>query len=253
MTPHPDTIAPSVTIVDALRKMHGTIIYFLLCKCCCVIADGHYLHLPVTMNLVPGDCNCSIFGIVDVLQLTLATVELLDNGKGKHSITSVESFQSNSENESFIISDEILSNSSLYSSSSSSSYKVKIRLSSSSSNSITFYINAPFSFKDLQTEISCHINTNEYNIFWVDSEGDKIELKSDKDVSMMLTNCLSHAILVVVKNYKCPFDSMEKLSLNSEECDSVIKRNNHILKYGYASGLVLSLIGCVVMWKRLHK
>ncbi|KAI8887788.1 CBS-domain-containing protein [Backusella circina FSU 941] len=59
MTPHPDTAPPSMSIMDALRKMH----------------DGHYLNLPVTEN---GD----IVGIVDVLKLTYATLEQINSIQG---------------------------------------------------------------------------------------------------------------------------------------------------------------------------
>lgn len=57
MTPHPDVALPSLTIQDALRKMH----------------DGHYLNLPVV-----GD-DGSLVGIVDVLKLTYATLETVNS------------------------------------------------------------------------------------------------------------------------------------------------------------------------------
>ncbi|BGP13160.1 hypothetical protein JCM10213v2_001079 [Rhodosporidiobolus nylandii] len=53
MTPHPDVALPTLSIQDALRKMH----------------DGHYLNLPVV------DDGGSLIGIVDVLKLTYATLE----------------------------------------------------------------------------------------------------------------------------------------------------------------------------------
>ncbi|GAA6048014.1 hypothetical protein JCM3770_000149 [Rhodotorula araucariae] len=53
MTPHPDTAVPSLSIQDALRKMH----------------DGHYLNLPIV------DEAGALIGIVDVLKLTYATLE----------------------------------------------------------------------------------------------------------------------------------------------------------------------------------
>ncbi|GAA5988279.1 hypothetical protein JCM11641_006648 [Rhodosporidiobolus odoratus] len=53
MTPHPDVALPSLSIQDALRKMH----------------DGHYLNLPVV------DDSGALIGIVDVLKLTYATLE----------------------------------------------------------------------------------------------------------------------------------------------------------------------------------
>ncbi|POY70772.1 hypothetical protein BMF94_6182 [Rhodotorula taiwanensis] len=53
MTPHPDVALPTLSIQDALRKMH----------------DGHYLNLPVI------DEAGALIGIVDVLKLTYATLE----------------------------------------------------------------------------------------------------------------------------------------------------------------------------------
>ncbi|GAA5978876.1 hypothetical protein JCM10908_002720 [Rhodotorula pacifica] len=53
MTPHPDVALPTLSIQDALRKMH----------------DGHYLNLPVV------DEAGALIGIVDVLKLTYATLE----------------------------------------------------------------------------------------------------------------------------------------------------------------------------------
>ncbi|GAA6011475.1 hypothetical protein JCM11491_002799 [Sporobolomyces phaffii] len=53
MTPHPDCALPTLSIQDALRKMH----------------DGHYLNLPVV------DDVGALVGIVDVLKLTYATLE----------------------------------------------------------------------------------------------------------------------------------------------------------------------------------
>ncbi|KPV76783.1 uncharacterized protein RHOBADRAFT_34221 [Rhodotorula graminis WP1] len=53
MTPHPDTAVPTLSIQDALRKMH----------------DGHYLNLPIV------DEAGALIGIVDVLKLTYATLE----------------------------------------------------------------------------------------------------------------------------------------------------------------------------------
>ncbi|GAA5873976.1 hypothetical protein JCM3774_004056 [Rhodotorula dairenensis] len=53
MTPHPDVALPTLSIQDALRKMH----------------DGHYLNLPVVDELG------ALIGIVDVLKLTYATLE----------------------------------------------------------------------------------------------------------------------------------------------------------------------------------
>ncbi|KAG0052751.1 hypothetical protein BGZ83_002155 [Gryganskiella cystojenkinii] len=50
MTPHPDTVKSSMTILEALKKMH----------------DNHYLHLPVV------DENGQMAGLVDVLQVSFA-------------------------------------------------------------------------------------------------------------------------------------------------------------------------------------
>ncbi|KAJ7357144.1 hypothetical protein DFH08DRAFT_736487 [Mycena albidolilacea] len=56
MTPHPDTAPPTMTIHDALKKMH----------------NGHYLNLPV----VEEDGHLS--AIIDVLTLTYATLEQMN-------------------------------------------------------------------------------------------------------------------------------------------------------------------------------
>ncbi|TFY78676.1 hypothetical protein EWM64_g5332 [Hericium alpestre] len=57
MTPHPDTAAPTTTIHDALKKMH----------------NGHYLNLPVL------EADGRLVAIVDVLKLTYATLEQMNN------------------------------------------------------------------------------------------------------------------------------------------------------------------------------
>lgn len=57
MTPHPDTALPSLSIQEALRKMH----------------DGHYLNLPVV------DETGQLQGCVDVLKLTYATLEQVNS------------------------------------------------------------------------------------------------------------------------------------------------------------------------------
>ncbi|CAO1619393.1 unnamed protein product [Parajaminaea phylloscopi] len=57
MTPHPDTAPPTLSIQEALRKMH----------------DGRYLNLPV----VDGDSR--LVAIVDVLKLTYATLEQINS------------------------------------------------------------------------------------------------------------------------------------------------------------------------------
>ncbi|KAG9061366.1 hypothetical protein KI688_007344 [Linnemannia hyalina] len=63
MTPHPDTAPSSMTIMDALRKMH----------------DGHYLNLPVVEE------DKEIVGVVDVLKLTYATMEQINSMNTKDS------------------------------------------------------------------------------------------------------------------------------------------------------------------------
>ncbi|KAI0359168.1 CBS-domain-containing protein [Trametes cingulata] len=56
MTPHPDTAPPTMTIHDALKKMH----------------NGHYLNLPVV------EADGRLVAIVDVLKLTYATLEQMN-------------------------------------------------------------------------------------------------------------------------------------------------------------------------------
>lgn len=56
MTPHPDTAPPTMTVHDALKKMH----------------NGHYLNLPVVEE------DGSLVAIVDVLKLTYATLEQMN-------------------------------------------------------------------------------------------------------------------------------------------------------------------------------
>ncbi|KAI0651622.1 CBS-domain-containing protein [Trametes meyenii] len=56
MTPHPDTAPPTMTIHDALKKMH----------------IGHYLNLPVV------ETDGRLVAIVDVLKLTYATLEQMN-------------------------------------------------------------------------------------------------------------------------------------------------------------------------------
>lgn len=71
MTPQPDFAPRSMSIQHALRKMH----------------EGHYLNLPVM-----GDEN-EIVGIVDVLKLTYATLEQInemDNNNNNNSTTGNE-------------------------------------------------------------------------------------------------------------------------------------------------------------------
>jgi CBS domain-containing protein len=57
MTPHPDTAPPTMSIQEALRKMH----------------DGRYLNLPVI------DVDARLVGVVDVLKLTYATLEQINS------------------------------------------------------------------------------------------------------------------------------------------------------------------------------
>ncbi|KAF7965652.1 hypothetical protein HWV62_42416 [Athelia sp. TMB] len=56
MTPHPDTAAPTLSVHDALKKMH----------------NGHYLNLPVVED------DGHLVAIVDVLKLTYATLEQMN-------------------------------------------------------------------------------------------------------------------------------------------------------------------------------
>ncbi|KAJ3511152.1 hypothetical protein NMY22_g15742 [Coprinellus aureogranulatus] len=56
MTPHPDTAPPTMTVHDALKKMH----------------NGHYLNLPVVEE------DGRLVAIVDVLKLTYATLEQMN-------------------------------------------------------------------------------------------------------------------------------------------------------------------------------
>ncbi|KAG9314642.1 CBS-domain-containing protein [Chiua virens] len=56
MTPHPDTAPPTMTVHDALKKMH----------------NGHYLNLPVV------ETDGRLVAIVDVLKLTYATLEQMN-------------------------------------------------------------------------------------------------------------------------------------------------------------------------------
>jgi CBS domain-containing protein len=64
MTPHPDSATLDVSIVAALRQMHG----------------GHYLHLPVLRTTHEK----TILGVVDVLQLTYSMLEQLSALKGSN-------------------------------------------------------------------------------------------------------------------------------------------------------------------------
>ncbi|KAF9014957.1 hypothetical protein BDQ17DRAFT_1340239 [Cyathus striatus] len=56
MTPHPDTAPPTMSVHDALKKMH----------------NGHYLNLPVV------EADGRLVAIVDVLKLTYATLEQMN-------------------------------------------------------------------------------------------------------------------------------------------------------------------------------
>ncbi|KAG7450267.1 CBS and PB1 domain-containing protein [Guyanagaster necrorhizus] len=57
MTPHPDTAVPTLTVHDALKKMH----------------NGHYLNLPVV------EADGRLVAIIDVLKLTYATLEQMNS------------------------------------------------------------------------------------------------------------------------------------------------------------------------------
>lgn len=74
MTPHPDCALPTLSIQDALRKMHGTFkslkpFFEFRLTPRGIRTDGHYLNLPVV------DDVGALVGIVDVLKLTYATLE----------------------------------------------------------------------------------------------------------------------------------------------------------------------------------
>jgi CBS domain-containing protein len=73
MTPHPDTAPPTMTIHDALKKMHSTCYQyfpaFTLVLLICGHVEGHYLNLPVVEE------DGRLVAIVDVLKLTYATLE----------------------------------------------------------------------------------------------------------------------------------------------------------------------------------
>ncbi|KAF9428509.1 hypothetical protein BGZ94_002138 [Podila epigama] len=60
MTPHPDTVISTMTILDALKMMH----------------DNHYLHLPVV------DEHGQMAGLVDVLQVSLAMLNQMNTIQG---------------------------------------------------------------------------------------------------------------------------------------------------------------------------
>lgn len=61
MTPHPETVSRTTTVVEALRKMHA----------------GRYLHLPVV------DESGALEGLVDVLRLTYSTLDQLKGFKAE--------------------------------------------------------------------------------------------------------------------------------------------------------------------------
>jgi CBS domain-containing protein len=73
MTPHPDTAPPTMTIHDALKKMHSTCLEAVFIADSRALTsyylDGHYLNLPVVEN------DGRLVAIVDVLKLTYATLE----------------------------------------------------------------------------------------------------------------------------------------------------------------------------------
>ncbi|KAF8807210.1 CBS-domain-containing protein [Phlegmacium glaucopus] len=62
MTPHPDTAPPTMSVHDALKKMH----------------NGHYLNLPVI------ESDGRLVAIVDVLKLTYATLEQMNAMAGEN-------------------------------------------------------------------------------------------------------------------------------------------------------------------------
>ncbi|KAG5461800.1 MAG: hypothetical protein BJ554DRAFT_5952 [Olpidium bornovanus] len=88
MTPHPDTASTEMTILQALHRMHGTSISFLVPSerlrerrfhCSAVLhfaTASRYLHLPV-VNEANG-----LIGMTDVLQLTYAMLEQVKPSDG---------------------------------------------------------------------------------------------------------------------------------------------------------------------------
>ncbi|KAF5384665.1 hypothetical protein D9757_006188 [Collybiopsis confluens] len=68
MTPHPDTAPPTLSIHDALKKMH----------------IGHYLNLPVVED------DGRLVAIVDVLTLTYATLEQMNAVSAEHGANDTE-------------------------------------------------------------------------------------------------------------------------------------------------------------------
>lgn len=70
MTPHPDVASPSMTVQDALKKMHG-MFYFQRKQngSLTLYIAGHYLNLPVV------EIDGRLIAVVDVLKLTYATLE----------------------------------------------------------------------------------------------------------------------------------------------------------------------------------
>jgi CBS domain-containing protein len=70
MTPHPDTAPPTLSVHDALKKMHSKSLSYPFLRTYLILAiDGHYLNLPVV------DSDGRLVAIVDVLKLTYATLE----------------------------------------------------------------------------------------------------------------------------------------------------------------------------------
>ncbi|KAI8319429.1 CBS-domain-containing protein [Martensiomyces pterosporus] len=61
MTPHPDTVVPSTSLIDALKRMY----------------ERHYLNLPVV-----EESTGEILGLVDVLRLCYATLEQMKSIQG---------------------------------------------------------------------------------------------------------------------------------------------------------------------------
>ncbi|KAJ2255166.1 hypothetical protein EV176_007217, partial [Coemansia sp. RSA 451] len=60
MTPHPDTVLPSTSLIDALKRMY----------------ERHYLNLPIV------DETGDVLGLVDVLRLCYATLEQMKSIQG---------------------------------------------------------------------------------------------------------------------------------------------------------------------------
>ncbi|ORX55737.1 CBS-domain-containing protein [Hesseltinella vesiculosa] len=85
MTPEPDTASPHLSVLDALKKMHGKWQNETSTEPMEPVffsggwepgLDGHFMNLPVM------DEDKTVHGLIDVLTLTYATLELIDDVNG---------------------------------------------------------------------------------------------------------------------------------------------------------------------------